>query len=79
LEGHPIIEHLYPLGQEWDCAPVLTWLAPVGQFTSMSELVAAELVAAVDAGRSVMLWASDPDCLAEAGRLVGGMAGGGHA
>jgi len=70
---------VWPLGKEWDRDPVLIWLAPLGPFTSMSELVVAELVAAVDAGRSVMLWASDPDCLTEAGRLIGGLSGGGHA
>jgi hypothetical protein len=63
---------VWPLGQEWDCAPVLTWLAPVGQFKVVPGLV-------VDARRSVMMWGSDAGCMAEAGILIGGLSGGGHA
>ncbi len=70
---------VWPHGRDWDCKPILYWLAPVGSFGFMPGLVLAHLVAAVDAGRSIMMWGSDPECMAEAGRLVGGLAGGGHA
>ena len=70
---------VWPPGREWDDRPVLFWLAPVGQFRSMPGEVVAHLVAAVDAGRSVILWGSDAKCMAEAGRLIGGLVGGGRA
>jgi hypothetical protein len=70
---------VWPLGKEWECAPVLTWLAPIGPFKVVPGLVVAEMVAAVDAGRSVMAWGSDEGCMAEVGRLIGGLSGGGHA
>ncbi len=70
---------VWPLGKEWDCAPVLTWLAPVGQFKVVPGLVVAHLVATVDAGRSVMAWGSDAGCMRETALLIGGLSGGGHA
>ena len=70
---------VWPQGTEWDDRPALIWLAPVGPFEAVPGLVVAELVAAVDAGRSVILWGSDADCLVQAGQLIGGLAGGGHA
>ncbi len=70
---------VWPLGKEWDRDPALTWLAPLGSFAFMPELVLAQLVAAVDAGRSVLLAGSDPECLAEAGQLIRVLVGGGNA
>ena len=70
---------IWPLGQEWDRAPALTWLAPLGPFDAMPEVVLGALVAAVDAGSSVLLAESDAICLADAGRLVRGLIGGGRA
>ncbi len=70
---------VWPLGKEWDRDSALTWLAPLGSFAFMPELVLAQLVAAVDAGRSVLLAGSDPECLAEAGQLIRGLVGGGNA
>lgn len=70
---------LEPLGRERDYAPVRLWLAPMGPFEFVPELVVAELVSALDAGGSVLLCGSAPDCLVEAGRIVASLAGGGHA
>lgn len=70
---------VWPLGKKWDCAPVLTWLAPVGQFKVVPGLVVAHLVAALDAGRSVMMWGSDVRCMVEAVHLVSGVSGGSNA
>ena len=70
---------IWPLGQVWDGTPALTWLAPVGQFRSMPGVVVAHLVAAVDAGHSVIMWGSCPVCVAEAGQIITRLIGGGHA
>ena len=70
---------VWPFGLEWDACPALTWLAPVGPFDAMPQVVLGALVAAVDGGASVVLWGSDAGCLENAGRLVTGLVGGGHA
>ena len=68
-----------PLGMEWNHAPALIWLAPLGPFDAMPELVLGALVATVDAGASVLLVGWDMDCLVDAGSLVRGLVGGGRA
>ncbi len=70
---------LWPVGREWDYRPARFWLAPMGPFEFMPEVVVAELVAAVDGGSSVLLCGSDPESLMQAGQLVVGLTGGGRA
>lgn len=70
---------LWPKGRVWDHRPARFWLAPMGPFEFMPEVVVAELVAAVDGGSCVLLCGSDPDSLIQAGQLVVGLTGGGRA
>ena len=70
---------VWPLGIEWNCTPALIWLAPLGPFDATPEAVLGGLVAAVDAGGSVLLAGSDASYLADAGNLVRGLVGGGRA
>lgn len=70
---------VWPLGMEWNRTPALIWLAPLGPFDAMPEAILGALVAAVDAGASVLLVGSDMDCLVDAGNLVRGLVGGGRA
>ena len=70
---------VWPLGQEWNRAPALIWLAPLGLFDAMPEVVLGALVAAVDAGGIVLLVGSDVGCLVDAGNLIRGLVGGGRA
>lgn len=70
---------IWPLGMEWNHAPALIWLAPLGPFDAMPEVVLGTLVAAVDAGASVILWGSNAKRMAEAGQHIGSMTGGSRA
>ena len=71
---------VYPYGATWSGVPLgRVWLLPVDMTSpSVPPLVLADLVAAVDAGQSVIMHGADDALLRRYGHQVIAMTGGGH-